>query len=231
MNPTAEQSPSAHRRNSHLRAWRQCARQRRGDLARPCRASARAVRDDQHNEPIPDVMIVPATSDIFNWTYEILVVFEVLSPFSLRRDMVHKRNFYTRIESLTHYIVLAQDRREATVFARSNGFEPQVLKRGEREDRDRAARRLAPARRHLSRRAARLTERLYSTIEHRVELRHITADLQAAAPGRKSRRSHSLARRENRTASSAPAGSAPEISRGSAACGRDRAPGTIVSKA
>ena len=78
--------------------------------------------EDQHNEPIPDVMIVPATSDIFNWTFETLVVFEVLSTFSLRRDMVHKRNFYTRIESLTHYIVLAQDRREATVFARADGF-------------------------------------------------------------------------------------------------------------
>jgi Uma2 family endonuclease len=84
--------------------------------------------DDNHNEPIPDVMIVPATSDIFNWTYDVLVAFEVLSPFSLRRDMVHKRSFYTQIEKLTHYIVLAQDRREATVFARSHGFEPQVLK-------------------------------------------------------------------------------------------------------
>jgi Uma2 family endonuclease len=84
--------------------------------------------DDQHNEPIPDVMIVPPSSDIFNWTFDVLAVFEVLSPFSTRRDMVHKRNFYTRIESLTHYIVLAQDKREATVFARSNSFEPQVLK-------------------------------------------------------------------------------------------------------
>jgi hypothetical protein len=41
--------------------------------------------------------------------------------------MVHKREFYTRIESLTHYVVLAQDRREATVFARSEAFEPRVL--------------------------------------------------------------------------------------------------------
>lgn len=84
--------------------------------------------EDRHNEPIPDVMIVPPTSDIFNWTYDILVAVEVLSPFSVRRDMVHKRKFYTRIESLSHYVVLAQHRREATVFARSAGFEPRVLK-------------------------------------------------------------------------------------------------------
>jgi hypothetical protein len=42
--------------------------------------------------------------------------------------MVHKRRFYARVESLTHYIVLAQDRVEATVFARSSGFEPLLLK-------------------------------------------------------------------------------------------------------
>jgi Uma2 family endonuclease len=78
--------------------------------------------EDRHNEPVPDVMVVPAFSEIANWTFELLVAFEVLSPFSLRRDMVHKRNFYTRIESLTHYIVLAQDRREASVFARSGNF-------------------------------------------------------------------------------------------------------------
>lgn len=86
------------------------------------------LQDDPHNEPVPDVMILPHLSDATNVTFDAQVVFEVLSPFSLRRDMVHKRNFYTRIESLTHYIVLAQDRREATVFARSEAFEPRVLK-------------------------------------------------------------------------------------------------------
>jgi Uma2 family endonuclease len=72
-------------------------------------------------------MIVPRLSEVANSTLDAIVVFEILSPFSLRRDMVHKREFYTRIESLTHYVVLAQDRREATVFARSEAFEPRVL--------------------------------------------------------------------------------------------------------
>ena len=86
------------------------------------------VQDDAHNEPIPDVMIVPPMRAVSNSTFEALVVFEVLSPFSLRRDMVHKRDFYTRIKTLTHYVVLAQNRREATVFARSDNFEAQILK-------------------------------------------------------------------------------------------------------
>jgi Uma2 family endonuclease len=85
------------------------------------------LRDDAHSEPVPDVMIRPRLSEPTNWTFEVLVTFEVLSPYSLRRDMVRKRGFYTRIESLTHYIVLAQDRVEATVFARSHGFEPRVV--------------------------------------------------------------------------------------------------------
>jgi Uma2 family endonuclease len=83
--------------------------------------------DDPYNEPVPDVMIVPALAEPSNWTYVVSVIFEVLSPFSLRRDMVHKRNFYTRIDSLTHYVVLAQDRMEATVFARADDFEPRTL--------------------------------------------------------------------------------------------------------
>lgn len=88
---------------------------------------------DQNNEPIPDAMIVPPSSDIFNWTYDVFTVFETLSPFSLRRDMVHKRKFYTRIDSLQHYIVLAQDRREANVFSRSNGFELRTVTEGKIE--------------------------------------------------------------------------------------------------
>ena len=73
-------------------------------------------------------MIYPLSSEPTNWTFEALATFEILSPYSLRRDMVRKRASYTRIESLTHYVVLAQDRREATVFARSNDFNPQILK-------------------------------------------------------------------------------------------------------
>lgn len=83
--------------------------------------------DDQHNEPVPDVMIIPQPAEVTNWTFEVLVAFEVLSPFSMRRDMVRKRAFYPTIASLTHYVVLAQDRREATAFARSASFVPRRI--------------------------------------------------------------------------------------------------------
>ena len=79
---------------------------------------------DVHQEPEPDAMIVPKPREVANWTSEAIVVFEVLSPFSVRRDMVHKLGFYRLIKGLTHYVVLAQDRQEATVFARSHDFSP-----------------------------------------------------------------------------------------------------------
>jgi Uma2 family endonuclease len=83
--------------------------------------------DDQHNEVVPDLMIVPRSDDVTNWTYDVLVAFEVLSPGSVRRDMVRKRAFYTRLDTLTHYVVLAQDRREATIFARNADFVPRPI--------------------------------------------------------------------------------------------------------
>jgi Uma2 family endonuclease len=86
--------------------------------------------DDQHNEPEPDVMLVPRLREVASWTYDALAVFEVLSPFSMRRDMVHKLAFYRTVVSLTHYIVLAQDRREATIFARSAEFKPKRVSAG-----------------------------------------------------------------------------------------------------
>jgi Uma2 family endonuclease len=85
-------------------------------------------RSDPFNEAVPDVMILPVPLEVSNWTFEALAVFEVLSPDSIRRDMVRKRDFYRQIPSLTHYIVLAQDRHEATVFRRHDEFSQRVYK-------------------------------------------------------------------------------------------------------
>ncbi len=87
---------------------------------------------DSRNEIVPDLMVLPRASDASNWTYHVLAAFEVLSPDSLRRDMIRKPDFYTRIDSLTHYVVLAQDRIEATIFARSDAFSPKTLAAGDR---------------------------------------------------------------------------------------------------
>jgi Uma2 family endonuclease len=85
---------------------------------------------DDHNQPEPDVMVTSTIIETTSWTSDVLVAFEVLSPFSKRRDMVQKRAFYTALPGLSHYVVLAQDRMEATVFARSEGFASRKLTGG-----------------------------------------------------------------------------------------------------
>lgn len=83
---------------------------------------------DTSNEPVPDVIVLPdLPAKNENWTTGTLVAFEVLSPWSLRRDMVTKRAFYMRLAPLTHYVVLAQDAMRAHVFSRADDFEEREL--------------------------------------------------------------------------------------------------------
>lgn len=107
------------------------ARRETGGSWQPLIGIGTRLRLDSYNEVVPDVMIMPLSHDAGNWTFDVLAAFEVLSPGSVRRDMVRKPGFYSRIESLTHYVVLAQDRREATVFARVDNFEPRPLSGGD----------------------------------------------------------------------------------------------------
>ena len=86
------------------------------------------MRGNANNEPVPDVLIMaPLEDGSQNWTSDVSVVFEVLSRTTARRDMTVKRDFYTSLDPLTHYVIVAQDRMEAHVHARSNGFEPTIL--------------------------------------------------------------------------------------------------------
>ena len=59
---------------------------------------------------------------------DVIVAFEVLSPSTASRDLRWKRTAYTNLPSLTHYVVIAQDRAEVVVFARESGFAEQRLR-------------------------------------------------------------------------------------------------------
>ena len=56
------------------------------------------------------------------------VIIEVLSESTERIDRREKFLSYTRIETLEEYVLVAQDRREVTVFRRANGWQPEVLR-------------------------------------------------------------------------------------------------------
>ncbi len=51
-----------------------------------------------------------------------IVVFEILSPSTQRRDLRWKRSAYTGLASLTHYVIVAQDAVDVLVFSRDTGF-------------------------------------------------------------------------------------------------------------
>ncbi len=59
---------------------------------------------------------------------DVIVAFEILSPSTEARDLRWKRTAYTRLASLTHYVVIAQDTVEVVVFARDAGFAERRLR-------------------------------------------------------------------------------------------------------
>ena len=78
------------------------------------------------SRPEPDVMILPrglgpaerARRD----TADAVVLFEIMSPSTAGRDLKWKRDAYTQMSALTHYVVVAQDDVDVVVFARDDGF-------------------------------------------------------------------------------------------------------------
>jgi Uma2 family endonuclease len=83
------------------------------------------VRVSDTDRPEPDVLVIPSDHPSFDQRRDrndVIVVFEILSPSTEGRDLRWKRAAYTRLASLTHYVVIAQDAVEVVVFARENDF-------------------------------------------------------------------------------------------------------------
>jgi len=82
--------------------------------------------------PEPDVMILPAETILRDpygrQTADVIATFEILSPSTAERDLRWKRAAYTRLASLTHYVVIAQDAVDVVVFARERRFAERHLR-------------------------------------------------------------------------------------------------------
>jgi Uma2 family endonuclease len=84
------------------------------------------VRVSEKDRPEPDVLVYPCEHrrpDARRDCDDVLVVFEVLSPSTEKRDLGWKRKVYPSLPSLTHYIAISQDAVDVMVFARDDGFE------------------------------------------------------------------------------------------------------------
>ncbi|MEZ5785591.1 MAG: Uma2 family endonuclease [Xanthobacteraceae bacterium] len=90
------------------------------------------VRVSDTNRPEPDVLVLPVTApsetSAAHDCDDVIVAFEIVSPSTADRDLRWKRNAYTSMPSLTHYVVIAQDAVDVVVFARENGFAEQRLR-------------------------------------------------------------------------------------------------------
>jgi len=89
------------------------------------------VRVSDKDRPEPDILVIPSEHrrpDRRRDHSDVIVAFEVLSPSTEGRDLSWKRKAYTGLQSLTHYIVIAQDAVDVIVFARDNGFAEQRIR-------------------------------------------------------------------------------------------------------
>lgn len=82
----------------------------------------------EKDRPQPDVQVVAGKPTGSRARTDVIVAFEVLSPTTEHIDLNDKRIGYTSLATLTHYVVIAQDKVEVKVFARENGFDELPLK-------------------------------------------------------------------------------------------------------
>jgi len=80
----------------------------------------------------PDIMVSCREDDRATYYREhpVLIV-EVLSESTERLDRREKFLAYRQLPSLQEYVLLSQDRIEATVFRRAQGWQPEILREGD----------------------------------------------------------------------------------------------------
>jgi Uma2 family endonuclease len=86
------------------------------------------VRVSDKDRPEPDVSVVSGEPRGTRDRSDVIVAFEVLSPTTKDQDLNWKRDAYASVASLTHYVVIAQDAMEVTVFAREDGFKKRTFR-------------------------------------------------------------------------------------------------------
>jgi Uma2 family endonuclease len=72
--------------------------------------------------PVPDLLVRPRDDLAGSVCDDAVAAFEVLSPSTADRDLRWKRRAYTGLPTLSHYVVVAQDRVEVVAYDRDRGF-------------------------------------------------------------------------------------------------------------
>lgn len=93
-----------------------------------------AVAHDRDECRIPDVVVTCATAidDTSYLVPEPVIVVEIASPSTRLADVNDKVEFYSRIASIRHYLVIEEERRRMVAFERApgGGLEPRIVRAG-----------------------------------------------------------------------------------------------------
>jgi len=84
---------------------------------------------DPQSAPLPDMVVRPRSTGTEHYADDIIVAFEVLSPSTKRRDLVWKRNYYSGLAAMEHYVVIAQDDPLVHHYARDTGWSERKLRK------------------------------------------------------------------------------------------------------
>ena len=82
-----------------------------------------SVRTGPNSLPVPDILVRPRVFLPGRECDDMIVAFEILSPSTVSHDLQWKRAAYTKLPSLAHYVVIAQDTVEVVIYDRSSGFQ------------------------------------------------------------------------------------------------------------
>jgi Uma2 family endonuclease len=104
-----------------------------GQLRGPCRVfdanmKLRVELGDQDFFYYPDVTVSCHRIEAErNYNEDATVIIEVLSTSTERIDRIEKFDRYKNLRSLEHYVLVAQDKVEATVFSRARGWNGEIF--------------------------------------------------------------------------------------------------------
>ena len=64
---------------------------------------------DKSRAPTPDVLVRPGTISRSGYCDDPIVIVEVLSPSTEKKDLVWKRGYYASLPAVQHYLIISQD--------------------------------------------------------------------------------------------------------------------------
>ncbi len=107
---------------TNLVSYLDAAAQREGDSWMVLPGLGIHLPSDDSNAPNPDVLVRPTPLSSVHFCNDALIIVEVLSRSTRRKDLTTKREYYTKLPSLEHYIIIEPQQLLVRDYARQTGW-------------------------------------------------------------------------------------------------------------